>query len=177
MKGLTYNCLKKKEEAHALVKKGLAMNIKSHVCWHVYGLLYRSENKYDDAIKCYQNAIKRDPVRGFAAQAHCKHSASLLSSRCFFSFFFLFFCVSFFLLLLLFSFSVLFLFPFLFPLLLWSSHSLCRPGAPLLCVGRVRVAPSGAVLERGSRAGVDVPMGRHPPVIGERNAISSSAQE
>ena len=62
MKGLTFNNMKKKEEAHALVKKGLAMNIKSHVCWHVYGLLYRSETKYEDAIKCYQNAIKRDPV-------------------------------------------------------------------------------------------------------------------
>jgi len=60
MKGLTYNALNKKEEAHALVKRGLAMNIKSHVCWHVYGLLYRSETKYEDAIKCYQNAIKRD---------------------------------------------------------------------------------------------------------------------
>jgi len=61
MKGLTYNCLNKKDEAHALVKKGLAMNIKSYVCWHVYGLLYRSEGKYDDAVKCYQNALKRDP--------------------------------------------------------------------------------------------------------------------
>ena len=62
MKGLTYNSMKRKEEAHALIKKGLAMNIKSHVCWHVYGLLYRSETKYDDAIKCYQNALKRDVV-------------------------------------------------------------------------------------------------------------------
>lgn len=111
MKGLTYNCLKKKEDAHALVKKGLAMNIKSHVCWHVYGLLYRSENKYDDAIKCYQNAIKRDPVRGFAAQTTRQHSASLLSSVLFFflCLFFEDFFVSFF----------FFLFPFLpfFPLL------------------------------------------------------------
>lgn len=60
MKGLTMNCLNKKEEATALVKKGLAMNVKSHVCWHVYGLLYRSEQKYDDAIKCYQNALRID---------------------------------------------------------------------------------------------------------------------
>lgn len=37
MKGLTYNCMNKKEEARTLVKKGLALNIKSHVCWHVYG--------------------------------------------------------------------------------------------------------------------------------------------
>lgn len=63
MKGLTYNNMQRKEDAHALVKKGLSMNIKSHVCWHVYGLLYRSETKYEDAIKCYQNAIRRDPVR------------------------------------------------------------------------------------------------------------------
>jgi len=60
MKGLTMNCLNKKDEATALVKKGLAMNIKSHVCWHVFGLLYRSEQKYDDAIKCYQNALRID---------------------------------------------------------------------------------------------------------------------
>lgn len=62
MKGLTYNCMNKKEEARTLVKKGLALNIKSHVCWHVYGLLYRSERAYNDAIKCYQNAIRIDPT-------------------------------------------------------------------------------------------------------------------
>jgi peptide alpha-N-acetyltransferase len=61
MKGLTYNCLGKKEEAMQLVKKGVGQNLKSHVCWHVYGLLYRSDEKYDDAIKCYQNAIRLDP--------------------------------------------------------------------------------------------------------------------
>lgn len=61
MKGLTCNCMDKKEEALALVKKGVAMNIKSHVCWHVYGLLYRSDQKYNDAVKCYQNALRMDP--------------------------------------------------------------------------------------------------------------------
>lgn len=65
MKGLTFNALNKKDDAHLLVKKGLSMNIKSHVCWHVYGLLYRSESKYEDAIKCYQNALKRDSVGGY----------------------------------------------------------------------------------------------------------------
>jgi peptide alpha-N-acetyltransferase len=28
------------------------------VCWHVYGLLQRSDKKYDEAIKCYRNALK-----------------------------------------------------------------------------------------------------------------------
>jgi len=61
MKGLTLNCLGKKEEAYELVKRGLSNDIRSHVCWHVYGLLQRSDKKYDEAIKCYRNALKRDP--------------------------------------------------------------------------------------------------------------------
>ena len=34
--------------------------MKSHVCWHVYGLLYRSDRLYKDAIKCYRQALKLD---------------------------------------------------------------------------------------------------------------------
>uniref|UniRef100_A0AAY5EQY7 N(alpha)-acetyltransferase 15, NatA auxiliary subunit a n=1 Tax=Electrophorus electricus TaxID=8005 RepID=A0AAY5EQY7_ELEEL len=30
------------------------------LCWHVYGLLQRSDKKYDEAIKCYRNALKWD---------------------------------------------------------------------------------------------------------------------
>lgn len=30
--------------------------------WHVYGLLQRSDKKYDEAIKCYRNALKWDKV-------------------------------------------------------------------------------------------------------------------
>ncbi|XP_071951191.1 N-alpha-acetyltransferase 16, NatA auxiliary subunit-like [Antedon mediterranea] len=60
MKGLTLNCLGRKEEAYDLVRRGLRNDLKSHVCWHVYGLLQRSDRKYDDAIKCYRNALKWD---------------------------------------------------------------------------------------------------------------------
>ncbi|XP_070095937.1 N-alpha-acetyltransferase 16, NatA auxiliary subunit isoform X6 [Equus caballus] len=60
MKGLTLNCLGKKEEAYEFVRKGLRNDVKSHVCWHVYGLLQRSHKKYDEAIKCYRNALKLD---------------------------------------------------------------------------------------------------------------------
>lgn len=28
--------------------------------WHVYGLLQRSDKKYEEAIKCYRNALKWD---------------------------------------------------------------------------------------------------------------------
>ncbi|EDO40471.1 predicted protein, partial [Nematostella vectensis] len=60
MKGLTLNCLGRKEEAYDHVKRGLRSDLKSHVCWHVYGLLQRSDKKYDEAIKCYRNALKWD---------------------------------------------------------------------------------------------------------------------
>ena len=79
MKGLTLNCLGRKEEAFTFVKKGLQNDMRSHVCWHVYGLLYRSERclipvhsyflisagrsacrDYLQAIKCYRNALRID---------------------------------------------------------------------------------------------------------------------
>ncbi|KAH0434372.1 hypothetical protein IEQ34_026832 [Dendrobium chrysotoxum] len=61
MKGLTLNCLDRKSEAYELVRRGLKNDLKSHVCWHVYGLLYRSDREYREAIKCYRNALRIDP--------------------------------------------------------------------------------------------------------------------
>ena len=63
MKGLTLNCLGRKEEAYDFVRRGLKNDLKSHVCWHVYGLLQRSDRKYDEAIKAYRNALRWDKVR------------------------------------------------------------------------------------------------------------------
>ncbi|KAJ0075174.1 hypothetical protein Patl1_34404 [Pistacia atlantica] len=61
MKGLTLNCMDRKSEAYELVRVGVKNDIKSHVCWHVYGLLYRSDREYREAIKCYRNALRIDP--------------------------------------------------------------------------------------------------------------------
>lgn len=61
MKGLTLNCMDRKTEAYELVRQGLKNDLKSHVCWHVYGLLYRSDREYREAIKCYRNALRIDP--------------------------------------------------------------------------------------------------------------------
>ncbi|KAK9677157.1 hypothetical protein RND81_11G124400 [Saponaria officinalis] len=61
MKGLTLNCMDRKSEAYELVKLGLKNDLKSHVCWHVYGLLYRSDREYREAIKSYRNALRIDP--------------------------------------------------------------------------------------------------------------------
>lgn len=61
MKGLTLSYLDKKEEAYELVRKGLKHDLRSHVCWHVYGLLYRQDRDYFEAVKCYRNALRIDP--------------------------------------------------------------------------------------------------------------------
>jgi len=50
----------KKKEAIELVKKGLMMDMRSHVCWHVYGLLHRSTQNYAEAIKAYKQALRID---------------------------------------------------------------------------------------------------------------------
>ncbi|PNY10712.1 N-alpha-acetyltransferase 15 NatA auxiliary subunit-like protein [Trifolium pratense] len=51
----------RKSEAYELVRQGLKNDLKSHVCWHVFGLLYRSDREYREAIKCYRNALRIDP--------------------------------------------------------------------------------------------------------------------
>jgi N-alpha-acetyltransferase 15/16, NatA auxiliary subunit len=61
MKGLTVNQLDRKEEAHDLVRRGLRKDMKSHICWHVYGLLYRSDHDYHQAARSYVNALRLDP--------------------------------------------------------------------------------------------------------------------
>lgn len=60
MKGLILNCTGKRDEAINMVKMGLMNDMRSHVCWHVYGLIYRSERNYNEAIKAYKQALRID---------------------------------------------------------------------------------------------------------------------
>lgn len=62
MKALILNNTGKQDEAFELCKTALTNSkMKSHVCWHVYGLLYRSVKNYDEAIKAYKFALKLEP--------------------------------------------------------------------------------------------------------------------
>lgn len=61
MKGLILTNIDRKEEGWECVRKGLRNDLKSHICWHVYGLLYRAERNYEESMKCYVNALKFDP--------------------------------------------------------------------------------------------------------------------
>ena len=49
------------EEAFDLAKIALKNNMKSHVCWHVYGLLWRGEKNSEEALKAYRFALRLEP--------------------------------------------------------------------------------------------------------------------
>ena len=61
MKALIINSQGHSDEAFALAKVALKNSMKSHVCWHVYGLLYRSAKNFEEAIKAYKFALKLEP--------------------------------------------------------------------------------------------------------------------
>lgn len=64
MKALIIGTQGHTKEAFALAKVALNNNMKSHVCWHVYGLLYRSEKNFDESIKAYKFALRLEPESG-----------------------------------------------------------------------------------------------------------------
>lgn len=61
MKALILSNQSQQEEAFALAKLALKNDMKSHVCWHVYGLLYRADKNFDEAIKAYKFALRLEP--------------------------------------------------------------------------------------------------------------------
>ena len=61
MKALILNSQGQSDEAFALAKIALKNDMKSHVCWHVYGLLWRSVKNYEEAIKAYKFALRIEP--------------------------------------------------------------------------------------------------------------------
>ncbi|GAW11938.1 hypothetical protein ANO14919_012910 [Xylariales sp. No.14919] len=61
MKALIINSLGKTDDAFALAKEALTADMKSHICWHVYGLLYRHQKNFEEAIKAYKFALKLEP--------------------------------------------------------------------------------------------------------------------
>ncbi|KAG8533288.1 uncharacterized protein KY384_002071 [Bacidia gigantensis] len=62
MKALIINGQGNSEEAFGLAKTALQKSsMKSHICWHVYGLLYRSNKNFEEAIKAYKFALKLEP--------------------------------------------------------------------------------------------------------------------
>lgn len=61
MKALILNSQGHGDEAFTLCKLALKNDMKSHICWHVYGLLWRSVKNYEEAIKAYKFALRIEP--------------------------------------------------------------------------------------------------------------------
>ncbi|KAI3204323.1 uncharacterized protein N7518_010000 [Penicillium psychrosexuale] len=61
MKALNMSQIGQLEDAFALAKKALQNDMKSHITWHVYGLLLRQEKNYEEAIKAYRFALRLEP--------------------------------------------------------------------------------------------------------------------
>lgn len=61
MKALIISHQGQMSDAFALAKTALNNNMKSHICWHVYGLLYRGVKNYEEAIKAYKFALRLEP--------------------------------------------------------------------------------------------------------------------
>ncbi|EGO03587.1 hypothetical protein SERLA73DRAFT_101816 [Serpula lacrymans var. lacrymans S7.3] len=60
MKGLILTHLGKREEGLELVKKGIRLDLTSHICWHVFGLIQKGEKNYEEALKSYTQALRFD---------------------------------------------------------------------------------------------------------------------
>lgn len=61
MKALILNSQGHRDEAFYLAKQALKCDMKSHICWHVYGLLYKDAKKFEESLKAYRFALKIEP--------------------------------------------------------------------------------------------------------------------
>ncbi|MBW0482768.1 hypothetical protein O181_022483 [Austropuccinia psidii MF-1] len=61
MAGLLQHSLNNKAQGYTLVKAGMKADLKSHIVWHVYGLMTRADRNYHEAVKSYTQALRLDP--------------------------------------------------------------------------------------------------------------------
>ena len=64
MKGLLLTHMDRREEGLELVKKGIRLDLTSHIVWHVYGLIQKGMKDYEGALKSYTQALRFDKVCG-----------------------------------------------------------------------------------------------------------------
>ncbi|SPO39969.1 related to n-terminal acetyltransferase 1 [Pseudozyma flocculosa] len=58
MKGLILGSLNRRDEGIELAKKGVRHDLTSFICWHALGILHRMDKNYQEAIKCYSQALR-----------------------------------------------------------------------------------------------------------------------
>ncbi|KAG5716214.1 N-alpha-acetyltransferase 16, NatA auxiliary subunit [Termitomyces sp. T112] len=60
MKGLLLTHMGRREEGIDFVKKGVKLDLTSHIVWHVFGLIQKGEKNYEEALKSYTQALRFD---------------------------------------------------------------------------------------------------------------------
>ncbi|KAJ1602583.1 hypothetical protein NDA14_006770 [Ustilago hordei] len=58
MKGLLLGSTHRRNEGIELAKKGVRLDLTSFICWHALGILHRQDKNYEEAIKCYTQALR-----------------------------------------------------------------------------------------------------------------------
>jgi N-alpha-acetyltransferase 15/16, NatA auxiliary subunit len=82
MKGLILTHMDKRDEGIELVKKGVRLDLTSHICWHVFGLIQKAEKNYEEALKSYTQALRFDKVRVLESMYNIYQSNRLDSGQC-----------------------------------------------------------------------------------------------
>ncbi|KAJ2639036.1 hypothetical protein GGF44_002724, partial [Coemansia sp. RSA 1694] len=60
VKGMFLTNMERKEEGYEHIKRGIDISPRSSISWHVYGIVNRSDQKYEEAIRCYEKALEVD---------------------------------------------------------------------------------------------------------------------
>ena len=81
MKGLFLTNVDRSAEGYDLVKRGVRNDLRSHIVWHVYGLMHRADKNYDEALKCYIQANRIEKVRYSSPRRRRSTACSLRYSR------------------------------------------------------------------------------------------------
>lgn len=58
LKGLILFSLQRREEGLYMAKLGVRRDLTSFICWHALGIVYRMDRNYEEALKCYAQALK-----------------------------------------------------------------------------------------------------------------------
>lgn len=62
MKALVLSAVGRTEEADETIKRSLRADVLSSLCWHIYGIISRTNRNLDQALRCYRQAINHDGV-------------------------------------------------------------------------------------------------------------------
>ncbi|KAL1747385.1 NMDA receptor-regulated protein 1-domain-containing protein [Schizophyllum fasciatum] len=87
MKGLFLTHAGRRDEGIELVRKGVRLDLTSHICWHVFGIIQKGEKNYEEALKSYTQALKCDKenlnlLRDAAQlQTQLRHFDQLIETR------------------------------------------------------------------------------------------------